>query len=93
MSTESTTEATGHEDGAGQNHAGAGRPPVPPRRLPPGGARGHGPMASMGMPAEKSMTFGPSARRLIGRMGPEGVRVALVLLLAVVSVSLSVVGP
>ena len=48
----------------------AGRPPVPPRRLPPGGARGHGPMAGMGMPAEKSMTFGPSARRLIGRLRP-----------------------
>ena len=93
MSTESTTETTGHEDGAAENHAGTGRPPVPPRRLPPGGARGHGPMASMGMPAEKSMTFGPSARRLIGRMGPEGVRVVLVLLLAVVSVSLTVVGP
>jgi len=93
MSTESTTEATGHEDGAGENHTATGRPPVPPRRLPPGGARGHGPMASMGMPAEKSMTFGPSARRLIGRMGPEGVRVVLVLLLAVVSVSLTVVGP
>jgi ATP-binding cassette, subfamily B, multidrug efflux pump len=64
-----------------------------PRRLPPGGARGHGPMAGMGMPAEKSMSFGPSARRLIGRMRPERARVLTVLVLAVVSVSLTVLGP
>ena len=64
-----------------------------PRRLPPGGARGHGPMAGMGMPAEKSMSFGPSARRLIGRTRPERARVLMVLVLAVVSVSLTVLGP
>jgi ATP-binding cassette subfamily B protein len=50
-------------------------------------------MAGMGMPAEKSMSFGPSARRLIGRMRPERARVLMVLVLAVVSVSLTVVGP
>jgi ATP-binding cassette, subfamily B, multidrug efflux pump len=64
-----------------------------PRRLPPGGARGHGPMAGMGMPAEKSMSFGPSARRLVGRMRPERARVLMVLVLAVVGVTLTVLGP
>jgi ATP-binding cassette, subfamily B, multidrug efflux pump len=80
----------GSADGAAQ---GNGRGPVTPPRLPPGGRRGHGPMAGMGMPAEKSMNFGPSAKRLIGRMRPERVRVLMVLVLAVVSVGLTVVGP
>ena len=72
---------------------GGGVSTATPRRLPPGGARGHGPMAGMGMPAEKSMNFGPSARRLIGRMRPERARVLMVLVLAVVSVSLTVARP
>lgn len=46
-----------------------------------------------GMPAEKSLNFGPSAKRLIGRMAPERVWVTIVLALAVVSVVLSVLGP
>ena len=36
----------------------------PPVRRPHGG----GPFGGMGMPAEKSMTFGPSAKRLIRRL-------------------------
>ena len=48
---------------------------------------------SMGMPAEKSMNFGPSAKRLIGQLRPERTRVVAVLVLAVVSVGLSVLGP
>ncbi|HEY1701378.1 MAG TPA: ABC transporter ATP-binding protein [Trebonia sp.] len=48
---------------------------------------------SAGMPAEKSMNFGPSARRLLARLGPERARVVLVLVLAVVSVTLAVIGP
>ena len=32
---------------------------------------GRGPFGGMGMPAEKSMNFGPSARRLVGRLAPE----------------------
>jgi ATP-binding cassette subfamily B protein len=47
----------------------------------------------IGMPAEKAMTFGPSAKRLIGRLAPERGLVIIVILLGVVSVLLSVVGP
>ena len=65
-----TTEATGPRTARRRTTpgpAGPGATPPPAAR----GARGHGPMASMGMPAEKSMTFGPSARRLIGADAPE----------------------
>ena len=63
------------------------RPPV--RRGPMGG----GPMGGMGMPAEKSMNFLPSAKRLLGRLRPHRVGVAAVVLLSVVSVTLAVLGP
>ncbi|MEJ7630612.1 MAG: ABC transporter ATP-binding protein [Nocardioidaceae bacterium] len=48
---------------------------------------------NLAMPVEKSMSFGPSARRLMGRLRPERARVVLVGLLALVSVGLSVLGP
>ena len=68
--------------------AASRRPP------PPTGPRGPGgPMGAMGMPAEKSMNFGPSARRLIRRLRPERMLLSLVFLLAVVSVTFSVLGP
>ncbi len=66
----------------------APRPPMP-RRGPGGG----GPFAGMGMPVEKSMNFGPSAKRLAGRLRPEALGLAFVTLLAVVSVILAVLGP
>jgi ATP-binding cassette subfamily B multidrug efflux pump len=55
--------------------------------------RGGPPWAGMGMPAEKSLAFGPSARRLLRRLAPERVRVAAVVALGVLSVALSSVGP
>jgi ATP-binding cassette, subfamily B, multidrug efflux pump len=67
----------------------AGRAPV--RR--PGGAGGGPPWAGGGMPVEKSMDFGPSARRLVGRLAPERARVCAVIALAVLSVGLAVLGP
>jgi ATP-binding cassette subfamily B protein len=63
------------------------RPPV--RRGPGGG----GPFGGMGMPVEKSTNFGPSAKRLLGRLRPYRVGVAVVVLLSVISVALSVIGP
>jgi ATP-binding cassette subfamily B protein len=48
---------------------------------------------SMGLPAEKSMNFGPSARRLLRRLMPERVLVGCVIALAIVSVTFSVLGP
>ncbi|MEW2383289.1 ABC transporter ATP-binding protein [Micromonospora sp. NPDC047707] len=45
------------------------------------------------MPAERSMTFGPSARRLLGRLRPHRPQLVGVIGLAVLGVGLSVVGP
>jgi ATP-binding cassette subfamily B protein len=68
-----------------------GQAAVPPRLNKP---QSRGPQfGSMGMPAEKSMNFGPSAKRLIRQLRPERPRVIAVLVLAVVSVGLSVLGP
>jgi ATP-binding cassette subfamily B multidrug efflux pump len=47
----------------------------------------------VGMPVEKSENFNNVVRRLLHRMAPERLRVAAVLLLAVVSVTLTVIGP
>jgi ATP-binding cassette subfamily B protein len=47
----------------------------------------------MGMPAEKSMNFGPSARRLLRRLKPERTGLVFVILLGVLSVLLAVLGP
>ncbi|CAN5482713.1 ABC transporter ATP-binding protein [soil metagenome] len=63
----------------------------PPARRGPGG--GGGPFGGMGMPAEKSMTFGPSAKRLLGRLRPERAGLVGVILLGVLSVLLAVLGP
>ncbi|GGF02052.1 ABC transporter ATP-binding protein [Mycetocola zhadangensis] len=62
-------------------------------RVPARPPRGGGPFGGAGMPAEKSMNFGPSAKRLLGRLRPERAKLVLVTLLAVVSVTLSVIGP
>ncbi|MFJ2028565.1 ABC transporter ATP-binding protein [Streptosporangium sp. NPDC087985] len=45
------------------------------------------------MPAEKSMNFGPSTRRLMRRLSPERPRIIAVIGLAVTSVIFAVVGP
>ncbi|MCB5291581.1 ABC transporter ATP-binding protein [Arthrobacter sp. SO3] len=64
-------------------------------RIPrPRGGPGHGgPFAGMNVPAEKAMNFGPSAKRLLGQLRPERMWLVLVLVLAVVSVTFSVIGP
>jgi ATP-binding cassette subfamily B multidrug efflux pump len=70
--------------------------PVLPQRLPPAGVRTRGggpPWMSAGMPAEKSVNFGPSARRLVRRLRPHRAGLVTVLSLAVVSVFFSVLGP
>ena len=60
---------------------------------PQGPTRGPGHMMGAGQPAEKSMNFGPSARRLLGHLRPERPLVLFVILLTVGSVTFSVVGP
>ncbi|MBN9175374.1 MAG: ABC transporter ATP-binding protein [Microbacterium sp.] len=47
----------------------------------------------MGAPAAKAQNFGPSARRLLGRLRPDAALLSLVLLFGVFSVTLSVIGP
>lgn len=65
-----------------------------PKRLPAAGQAGGGPpWMSVGRPAEKSMNFGPSVRRLMARLSPDRFRLACVVGLAVASVVLSVIGP
>ncbi|WP_315968652.1 ABC transporter ATP-binding protein [Arthrobacter sp. PM3] len=66
-----------------------------PLRIPrPAGGPGRGgPFAGMNIPAEKAMNFWPSAKRLLGELHPERLWLTLVLLLAVVSVTFSVIGP
>jgi ATP-binding cassette subfamily B multidrug efflux pump len=73
--------------------------PTTPTRLPPAaiasrrGPGGGGPWGNAGMPTEKSMDFGPSAKRLIGRLRPQRVTVIGVIALAIASVTMSVLGP
>jgi ATP-binding cassette subfamily B multidrug efflux pump len=67
---------------------------APPRPASPPAARGPGAMlVNAGMPAEKSMDFWPSARRLLRRLGPDRARVGMVVALTVGSVGCAVVGP
>jgi ATP-binding cassette subfamily B multidrug efflux pump len=63
------------------------RPVAPPRRPGMGGPFGGA------MPVEKSANFGASVRRLAGRLRPEAIGVAVVILLGVLSVLLAVIGP
>lgn len=71
------------------------RPVTTAQPRPPAGGRGfgRGPMAGAGMPAEKSMNFGPSTRRLLRRLSPQRTKLVVVIGLAVISVVLAVIGP
>ncbi len=69
-----------------------GGPPEGRPSGPPGGRPG-GPMGGMGMPAEKAMNFSGSAKRLFNRLRPDRVGIMSVVVLAVISVALSVIGP
>ena len=58
----------------------------------PQGGPGRGPMGG-GMVGQKAMTFGPSAKRLIGRMRPDRAKAIGVVVLGVASVTLMSIGP
>lgn len=64
-----------------------------PKAAPPRPRHTGGPMAGPQLPAEKAMNFTGSAKRLAGRLRPEAMLVALVVVLGAGSVALSVVGP
>ena len=61
-------------------------------RVVAGPGPGRGPFGG-GMVGQKSMNFGPSAKRLARRLEPDRGKAVTVLVLAVVSVGLSVLGP
>jgi ATP-binding cassette subfamily B protein len=69
-----------------------GAPPQPKQSASASELRG-GRMNTLGVPTEKSKDFGASTRRLAARLRPERAKVLLVLLLAVGSVVLVVIGP
>ncbi|MGX9899710.1 ABC transporter ATP-binding protein [Arthrobacter sp. SA17] len=77
--------------GAGSPTAAASSPTRVPR--PAGGPGRGGPFAGMNIPAEKPMNFWPSAKRLLGTLRPERLWLVLVLVLSVVGVAFSVIGP
>ena len=62
-----------------------------PQRIPRTGFGG-GPFGGMNV-AEKPMSFGPSVRRLLGRLSPERSRIVAVIALGVTSVVFAVIGP
>ncbi|MDJ0349457.1 ABC transporter ATP-binding protein [Cryobacterium sp. PH29-G1] len=55
--------------------------------------RGGGPFGGMSLPAEKSLNFSASGKRLLGKLRPERLWLVLVFALAVISVTFSVLGP
>jgi ATP-binding cassette, subfamily B, multidrug efflux pump len=69
-----------------------GGPPMGPGRPGGGPPRGHMGMG-MGLPPAKARDFRGSLRRLLGRLAPEAPRIALVLVLAVISVTFAILGP
>jgi ATP-binding cassette subfamily B protein len=64
-----------------------------PNRPQGGMMRGPGAMMGAGMPAEKSLNFWPSAKRLLARLRPERLPVVAVIVLTALSVTFSVIGP
>ncbi|MBI3745393.1 MAG: ABC transporter ATP-binding protein, partial [Chloroflexi bacterium] len=72
----------------------AGAPPMAGRPAGPGGGRGPGMMGmGMGLPPAKPKDLRASLRRLAGSLRPEAPRIAVVIVLAVVSVTGQVLGP
>jgi ATP-binding cassette subfamily B multidrug efflux pump len=65
----------------------------PPARPAGGGFMGRGPGMGMGMPTEKAANFKATFARMMVRLRPERLKISLVILLAVVSVSFSISGP
>ncbi len=66
--------------------------PERPKYQPAGGARG-GPGGFGPQPVEKSIAFWPSMRRLLGHLAPERMILVFTVVLAVVGIVLSVIGP
>ncbi|HEX6234268.1 MAG TPA: ABC transporter ATP-binding protein [Jiangellaceae bacterium] len=72
--------------------AAATRAPARPATIPIGPRPG-GPLGGMAGPPQKSLNFGPSARRLLGRLRPERTGVIAVVTLTIAGIVLNVLGP
>ncbi len=77
--------------GAGMGGPGGRAAGRRPGGFGPGG--GHGPMGGMMMPAAKPNNFRGSLRRLLGELRPERPKIVVVLVFAIVSVTLAIIGP
>jgi ATP-binding cassette, subfamily B, multidrug efflux pump len=64
-------------------------PPRPQYGPPTGGGR----MWGQARPVEKSLNFFPSLRRLLGHLAPERMILILVVLLAIIGITMNVIGP
>jgi ATP-binding cassette subfamily B multidrug efflux pump len=87
--------STGNGNGSGTSPNGKGRK-KDTEEIPAAGQRtavNTGTRFGVGMPVERSENFGNVVRRLFVRMQRERFRVAAVVILAVVSVTLTVIGP
>ena len=85
-----SSAAAGGPGAGGDARPGAGGPPMGPGRRPGGGGPG---MFGMGLPPAKPKDFRGSFRRLLDRLRPERPLIAIVIVLAVVSVAFAVIGP
>jgi ATP-binding cassette subfamily B protein len=82
----SSPQGSSPQSGAERNN----EPPRPPAR--PRGPGG-GPAATLARPTEKAKNFRGTLKRIIGMLRPERSRIILVLILAIISVALAVLGP
>ena len=93
-----STDRSGMPSPAAQTHGAVGNPPEQPAAVvkqPTSEARTAfgGRFGAVGMPAEKARDFKTSTRRLLSRMRPERFRAVAVVVLALMSVTMSVLGP
>ena len=87
------SERSESENGS-ENGSAAGERPVPGRALGPAPGSARGPAAFMaGRSVEKSLDFTGSSRRLLRMLRPERPLIVATLLLAVASVTTTVIGP
>src|ERR1700712_4821633 len=86
----SRTPATPSDDAPTNNATAADAAPVVKQPI---NERGGPRFGGAGVPAAKSKDFKAATKRLLRKMGPERIKLYLVLLLALVSVTLAVLGP
>ena len=83
----SSPQGSSPQSGAARNN----EPPRPPAR--PRGPGGGGPAGALARPTEKAKDFRGTLKRIVGMLRPERTRIILVLILAIISVTLAVLGP